>query len=400
MAGGCVSRAELIYPIQRYLKRELSRIENDGFNRDILLRYYKVRTSQVQPMSVLNELIRLNMMSKMVGKKFEDCTIQDIEDLVFTIDGLRNKDNTKNKYRKVLRAFFKWLRGCSGRDYPPEVRWITLKKVPYVTVTAEDLLPFEECVRISELADNIRDRALIQCLLDAGCRIGEILTPKISEVEFNDLGAVVQSDGKTGKAPLILTWSAKALAVWMNVHPFRDSPDAPLWTSLGSQRPSQISYAAAYQVFRKCVKKSGISKRVWPHLFKHVSSSYDSEIGLPDSYRKFKHHWTPSSRMTQVYEHLSKSVISKIQIQSMKLMNQDVDESKIQKPPEKIELHKRCRRCNFDNMRDAAYCNRCAFPLNDSDVMEMSLKRSGLETLLKKVKEDPEKLEKLLSLIS
>jgi hypothetical protein len=160
-----------------------------------------------------------------------------------------------------------------------------------------------------------------------------------------------------------------------------------------------MSYSAAYTAFKKCVKKSGCKKRVWPHLFKHVSSSYDSEIGLPESYRKFKHHWTPNSKMTRVYEHLSPSIIPKIQLQTMKLMNQPVDESQLQKPLQEIELHKKCRRCDFDNLRDAIYCNRCAFPLNDSEAMEMSLKRSSLDTLLKKIREDPEKMERLLAII-
>lgn len=63
-------------------------------------------------------------MSKMLNKKFEDATVPDIENLIFEIDGLKNADSTKNKYRKVLKAFYRWMRGCAPREYPPEVKWI------------------------------------------------------------------------------------------------------------------------------------------------------------------------------------------------------------------------------------------------------------------------------------
>lgn len=394
-----MSRAELIYPLHRMIERELSKAKKDRHNREILTRYYKVRTGQVSLVSVYNELNRLNIMSRILKKRFERAKRKDLENLVFELDKRCKKPATLNKQRKILKRFYQWVRGYPERDFPPEVKWIRMKEVPLVAVTERDMIPYEECIRITEHALTLRDKALFQCKLDAGCRIGEILTVKIGEVEFNDVGAVLQSDGKTGKAPLILTWSAKTLAAWLNVHPFRDNPEAPLWPLSDRGTPTQMSYSAAYVVFKKCVKRSGCKKRVWPHLFKHVSSSYDSEIGLPESYRKFKHHWTPNSKMTRVYEHLSPSIIPKIQLQTMKLMNQPVDESQLQKPLQQIELHKKCRRCDFDNLRDAIYCNRCAFPLNDSEAMEMSLKRSSLDTLLKKIREDPEKMERLLAII-
>lgn len=393
-----MSRAELIYPIRRQLEGELAKTRFDPHNSDILDRYYKVRSSEISIVTSYNEMGRLNIMSKILGKKFEDVTVQDIENLIFECDKRCKRPGTANKYRKIIRQFYRWLRGSPYREFPPEVKWIRMKKEPLVSVTENDMISYDECIRITEMASNLRDKALFQCKLDAGCRIGEILTVKIGEVEFNGIGAVLQSDGKTGKAPLILTWSAKTLAMWLNIHPFRDNPEAPLWPLSERQKPVQMSYSAAHMAFKKCVRKSGCKKRVWPHLFKHVSSSHDSEIGLPDSYRKYKHHWTPNSKMAQVYEHLSASVIPKIQAQTMKLMDQQVDESQIQSAP-KIELSKKCARCDFENPRDSTYCNRCAFPLNES-VSVVFLQKEKVRTILEKLAENPEKLERLISAVS
>lgn len=392
-----MSRAETIYPIQKGLERERGRFESDPFNRDILARYYKVRLTEVKPTTVLGEFIRLNELSRTLAKKFEEATREDIEDLVYNIDQKKNHDNTKNKYRKVLKAFYRWLRGCARNEYPPEVKWIMLKKIPLVTVTADDLPSYEECIRITEHAQYPRDKALFQCKLDAGCRIGEILTVKIGEVKFNDGGAILYSDGKTGYQPIILTWSAKSLAQWLNVHPFKHDKEAPVFSHLMCRKPTQMKYSAAAAAFKKCVKRAGCDRRVWLHLLKHVSSTEDAARGMPDSYRRFKHHWTANSKMSQVYEHLSASVIPNIQNDGWKRFTGH----EIASNPEKKEviLLKDCRRCQFANPRDSSYCNRCGFVLDEHNPQNEVIEKSKLELLFSKLARDPDKVEKLLALV-
>lgn len=387
-----MSRAELIYPLKERIEKEILKLNEDIHNGEILIRYYKVRSSQLAIATVFNNLNRLRIMSQILQKKFADATKQDIENLVFEIDRMCKSPNTANKYKKILKKFYQWMRE-SEPEYPPEVKWIRMRKVPFVAVSENDLIPFEEALRITECASNLRDKALFQCKLDAGCRIGEILTPRIEEVKFNDGGAIVYSDGKTGYQPIILTWSAKILAQWLNIHPFRHDPTAPLWPLLDREKPLQLSYAAAYNSFKKCVKKSGCPKRVWPHLFKHISSSYDSEIGLSDSYRKFKHHWTPDSKMAKVYEHLSSSIIPKIQNQTLRLMGMSLSENQDHENEKKITLIRKCRRCDFENSRDSLYCNRCAFPL--AEIGKVMEKRIKLEQMLHSLISDPQELENL-----
>lgn len=395
-----MSRAELIYPLRRHIERELSKVASDPFNCEILTRYYKVRCGKVELASQLAELIRLNIMSKMLGKRFEDATKEDIEELYFKINQKHSKPNTINKYLKILKAFFRWLKGYPKGDYPPEVKWIELKKVPVITVTAKDLLPFDECVRISEQALNLRDKALFQCKLDAGCRIGEILTVRIEETIFNDAGAILHAEGKTGPQPIILTWSAKILAVWLNNHPFKNDKSAPVFPVLGSAKPIQLSYAAARKAFADCVRRAGYTdRRVWLHLLKHVSSTEDAAKGLPQSFRNYKHHWTPDSPMAKIYEHLSQSVIPEIQSETWKRIvgtNIHTEGSKQDKP---LQLLRQCRRCQFENPRDSAFCNRCGFSFDEKKAAESAMVKTKVDALLNALTENPETLDKLLALV-
>src|SRR5207245_1482455 len=99
------------------------------------------------------------------------------------------------------------------------------------------------------------------------------------------------------------------------------------------------------------------------YLLRHVSSTEDADKGLPDSYRKYKHHWTPNSRMPQIYEHLSKSVITKIQNETWKRIV-GVSKNQNSENVKPVEILKTCRRCKFENPRDSLYCNRCGFALD------------------------------------
>jgi site-specific recombinase XerD len=392
-----MSRAELIYPLRKRIDQELAKAGKDPHNSEMITRYYKVRSSEAQPATVLTDLIRLNKISPILGKPFEQATRQDIENLIFRIDQLGNAPRTINKCREIIRNLYRWMNGLPKGQYPDMVRWISMKKVPPVAVTAEDLIPYDLCVKISEQAVCMRDRALFKCKLDAGCRIGEILTPKIGEVHFNEDGAIVYSDGKTGRQPCILTWSASTLAEWLNNHPFRDDKEAPVFC-LHREKPVQMSYSAAYRSFKIAVKKAGVKKRVWPHLFKHVSSTEDSLRGVPDSYRRFKHHWTPNSDMPRVYEHLSNAVIPSIQKDAWnRFAGQERKES--EKQEEEIVLSIGCRRCQFDNSRDSIYCNRCGYPLDEREAAEKSITKTRVDELVARLSEKPELVEKLLAVV-
>lgn len=403
-----MSRAELIYPLREQLEKLLVTASHDPYNNERLTRYYKVRSSKVALATLVIDFIRLNEMSRLLSRDFEKATVRDIEDLIFKIDELHKNPNTQNKYRKILRSFYRWLRGCAKREYPPEVKWIELNKVPLVKVTPDDLLTFDECVKITEFATNLRDKALFQGKLDAGCRIGEILTVRVGEVKFNDAGAILHCDGKTGsELPLILTWSAKTLALWLNQHPFRNDPNAPLWPLLDRNRPEQLTYAAARNAFVKCVRRTGYTRRVWLHLLKHVSSTHDAAIGMPDSFRRYKHHWTPSSRMPAVYEHLSQSIIPSIQNETWKMLNGS--QGTVEMNPianQRLELLKRCKRCEYENPRDSLFCNRCAFPLDEKKLAEVMMPpelkprqqeiKEKIDTLTEELAKSPEVLDRLL----
>src|SRR2546425_1252295 len=106
-----MSRAHEIYPLHRMLEKELTRIGSDANNSEVLVRYYRVRSTQVALATLVNTLTRLRIVSGILNKKFEEATLSDLENLHFEICRRSKKAATRNKYRQLLKKFYQWLDG-------------------------------------------------------------------------------------------------------------------------------------------------------------------------------------------------------------------------------------------------------------------------------------------------
>lgn len=77
--------------------------------------------------------------------------------------------------------------------------------------------------------------------------------------------------GKTGYRRVRAVWNVEYLKAWLEVHPERYNPDAPLWVTLDSKENllEPLQYAAIRMKLQRIAKKARINKRIHPHLFRH-----------------------------------------------------------------------------------------------------------------------------------
>ena len=89
---------------------------------------------------------------------------------------------------------------------------------------------------------------------EAGTRSGEILSLQLKHVEFDNIGARIHVDGKTGVRPIRLIKSSPNLAAWCRAHPSYDNPESPLWILLDKKNYGKpMTYVAAKaMVDRSC----------------------------------------------------------------------------------------------------------------------------------------------------
>lgn len=142
-----------------------------------------------------------------------------------------NSDNYKSTLKRIVKPFFRWLYGHSPKQgYPEVVDWIYCGRKKNGRLP--EILTMEEIAKMIDVCDNTRDRGLVSVLYESGCRASELLDLKINSITFDEFGGVILANGKTGSRRVRLISSIPDLKAWLNVHPRKNEPTAPLFCAL------------------------------------------------------------------------------------------------------------------------------------------------------------------------
>jgi len=135
------------------------------------------------------------------------------------------KNSTLKLHKVVIRAFI-------GKINPKLAGCIKTKNIQHSSITPDQLLTYEEIDCLIRRAPTARDKALIACLTDSGARKGELLSTTISDAKFDEYGCLLWlREGKTGPRPARLIFASSYLRQWLEIHPRKEDPDAPIFCS-------------------------------------------------------------------------------------------------------------------------------------------------------------------------
>ncbi|MCA9827088.1 MAG: tyrosine-type recombinase/integrase, partial [Nitrosopumilus sp.] len=310
-----------------------------------------------------------------IGKNWTDVIKTDIDKLIRNVldefgDSLGGESETTRDYKKSLKPFFRWIK-LGSRDYrevgdPPELKSIRLKQVKDKIIREQLLTEDDHRKLLQACADNARDQAFLDTHYEAGTRPGEILNLKIKHVKFDDKGAVIHVDGKTGPRPIRLVTSVPNLAKWMNVHPFKDDSEHPLWILFDEDNyGNQMTYSAAVAMLQRRIRKAKIRKKINLKLFRHSAATRLSKY-LPESTMRLRHGWTRNSTMPARYVHLNNSDVDDA-ILKMHGLN-----DKKENPAS--NLPRICSICKTSNAYDSEICDQCGKPLDLKKALELEEK--------------------------
>jgi integrase/recombinase XerD len=380
-----------VHNYERRLEGVLSRIDESSIDRkckSLILDFYNDCLSRgLSKARIVKYLDTIERIARLLKKPFKEATKDDIARLVREIEEKEYSDWTKHDYKIILKIFYRWLR--KTEEYPEEVRWIK-PRVKKGKLLPEEILTEDEVKKLTECATNLRDKAFILVLYESGCRIGEILSLRIHNVQFDNYGAVLIVSGKTGDRRVRIIASAPKLAAWIENHPFRENADAPLWINLSmNNRNNVFSYAASKAMLKDVAERARIKKRIYPHLFRHSRATFLANF-LTEAQLKQHFGWVQASEMASTYVHLSGRDVDNA---LLKLQGVEV-ENKSKETALKIVL---CPRCNEKNSPTSKFCMRCGSPMDLKSALKVDEMRTKADKLMSILIQDPEVLEKLLS---
>jgi len=322
----------------------------------------------------------LNKLARFFKKRnFKDLTKDDM------IDFLNENADYKSRSLKVsIKAFYKWLFG--ENNYPEQVSWIKThgferRKLP------EDILTKDDVRKLADVCDNPRDRALIMLLYESGCRAGELLDLEIRNLTFDDYGASLILDGKTGMRRVRLIDSVPDLRIWLNHHPQADNPQAHLFT-VARNDGALDSNVTLRNILIKAKNRAKLKKRIYPHLFRHSRATHLA-TDFTEQELKIIFGWTGGSKMPATYVHLSGADIDKKMLEKRGLLKRDVMTSEPLQP-------RTCPSCEKMNPISAKFCVECGMALEMKAAIQLEKKRREADSFMSAVMEDP-KFRKMLA---
>ncbi len=352
------------------------------------------------------QLFKLIPLAVALKKPFEEMDREDIEEFLY---GLEVGTGTLDQYKIHIKKFFKWL--YKSELYPDAVKWLKVSNNKK-RMLPDDILNPVEVKALMEAADNPRDRAFVSVLYESAARIEEmvihekiknrktqkeeIVPVKQKDLVFDQYGAVIILNGKTGMRRIRLIRSVPDLMIWMNHHPCKGD-DQPLW--VGLREPHEflsLSRAAGLicslgekaTIINARGEKEKLSKNVHPHLLRHTRLTEVAKFFKEADLKVFAG-WSPDSKMASTYIHRSGADVEKTQLEAEGIITREEanKESDILKP-------RKCPRCMEVNPAAGRFCYKCGAALDLQVAIELEQKESNLlMEFMELVKREPKLLD-------
>jgi len=354
-------------------------------NVSVILRYDSFLTDEQEDyrtkIKVLDILARFAVSVK--NKPFKMINEQGVRNFLYPPNHKSYLHNTLQTYYTTIAAFYKWYLG-DNEECPRFVRKVKIKKRRHVEsrYIPNDMWAQEDILKMVRVLDHPRDKALITSLNDTGAAPHEILAIKIRDVLLKENYAEVMIPAKTkhGQRLVPLTYSFPYMRIWIENHPFKNNPDAPLWIVLKKPVAKQVTYHTLYNLCTKLKERLGalIQKPFNPYCWARHSRATDviknkrlkTEFQIKQAFG-----WSPDSRMLRRYQHLMGSEFMADFLQGNGISTQiDASTDALKPIP--------CHRCNRLNPADGKYCEQCNFALTHEAIEEERKKeKSRIEEL-------------------
>ena len=296
---------------------------------------------------------------------------------------------TINNYKIHIKSFYTWLYRYPKGKYPKIVNWI--EKGKEKDNGHKEILTRKEVKLLLKNAPCLRDKCFISLLYDGALRVGEAVNIKIKDVHIDSYGIKISVNGKTGPRNIRLIESVPILKQWLNEHPFKENENYSLFISLARKYGCPLSTPGGYKIVSKSAVKSGINKRVYPHLFRHTKLTHLAADGFNEMELRIFAGWNKGSPMPEVYLHTREEDVDK-KIRNKNGMVDKEEENKIKEDKENLKP-KKCPMCSEINDVNNKFCFKCGQILDGKAAIE--LMRTN-DTILEVAKNNKDLMESMI----
>ncbi|MEM0159652.1 MAG: site-specific integrase [Candidatus Micrarchaeaceae archaeon] len=365
---------ETIYGIENGLKLCKDRLNRDKLlskeAKDAILDFVdELAVRNVSDHVQYSYIERLMVVARIMGSAFLRPTRLTVKEAML---GLRGSKSRRNKYysegtlNNLYSAMKRFYSIYKDGAFFNTVSWIEIKTNPSNRKKPEDIVSLDELNKLINACLNERDKSLISLLYDSGCRIGELLTLRVKDIEYDDYGIRLTVNGKTGVRKVRVVGNSVSFAHDYQEKFNRKNPDDFFFVKMRYGGP--MKWADVNTMLYKVSRRAGIKRRIHPHLFRHTRATLLAK-DLKEAPLESTMGWVHGSRMSRVYVHLSDEQIDNAVLKVYgieKRKENDVGAGKESKV---------CYGCKEINPAVNEYCYKCGMPLDFEKFKQMEESR-------------------------
>lgn len=381
-------------------------------NQELILEWQDNLNSKGRKEERRSKLIgQAERLCKYITIDLDKATKKDIERVMAIINERKDiTPGTKTDYIRLIKQFYGWFKGIDTRledisqldvleltDLNGSEKDEKIKKIKdrenqkkkaielydYITnelkrgkqlkdIDEKKLItPDEINLLLEKGTSNIKQKALLSLIFESGCRIGELLNIKLSDIrpENKEGYLEISVNGKTGRRTVYAYNSIRYIIQLIESNKYNDKDAYLFYNNMNSNGP--IGYNMAVKLIKKVFKKANINKPCNPHNFRHSRATELVRKNMQESIQRKFMGWTADSQMLKVYVHLTKKDVEN----GFRQLNGLDKQEQIQ------DLPIICSMCRTPNSPENKYCVKCSRSLKVETVLQ------GQELLHQELKE-------------
>lgn len=358
------------YALRNALKLlDESEILSDG-DKELIREFLEhLRAKRVSTGRLAKYGFSIRRLTEHLGVPIRNAGRKDIERLSIWVQEQGYSPHTIQDSLFAIKYFYKFVRsGNTDHDtpFPEEVRWLKVRQKANERKEPEFFTP-GEVESLMKCAARLRDKCMLSVAFERGLRPSELLLLNVGDVSFDAMGARIRvRKSKTGERLLRIIATASLLGRYLESHPLKENPAAPLWVNESTNHMNErLTWTAWNRIMKEVAAKAGVNgKRIHHYLLRHGSAT-EAAKHFTDSELKILYGWTMGSRMPATYIHLSaRDIDPKLeQVYSGKPIEPAIPEFS----------PSICPRCGEKNSPGIRFCGRCGTPLEAGELAKATL---------------------------
>jgi site-specific recombinase XerD len=358
------------YPLRNSLKRlDESEILSEG-DKELIREFLEhLRAKRVSTGRLAKYGFTIRRLTEHMGVPIRNAGRKDIERLSIWVQEQGYSPHTIQDSLFAIKYFFKFVRsGNTDHEtpFPEEVRWLKVRQKANERKEPDFFTP-AEVEALIKCSTRLRDKCMLSVAFERGLRPSELLLLNVGDVTFDAMSARIRvRKSKTGERLLRIIAGASLLGRYLESHPLKDNPAAPLWVNESTNHMNErLTWTAWNRIMKEVAQKAGVNgKRIHHYLLRHGSATEAAKL-FTDSELKILYGWTMSSRMPATYIHLSaRDIDPKLE---------KIYSGKPLEPARPEFSPSICPRCGEKNSPGIRFCGRCGTPLEAGELAKATL---------------------------